>query len=125
MRTIVGSLACLTAFASLAFAASEGATRTYHLHGYYKLYERAATWQLSDDSPWQVVKNESWVNPRLVKWGYVPMTHDSDHYYCLISDVPRTGTTMVEKTFICGDPATVELDFNNNWKPTLSLYGGQ
>jgi hypothetical protein len=126
MRTIVGSFICLTALASLAVAATESSAPppAYHLHGYYKLREQVATWQVSDDSPWQVVKDEPWIKPELVKWGYVPVTHDSEHYYCLIDSRPRTGTNIAERTFICGDPATVELDFIYNWKPKLSLYAG-
>jgi hypothetical protein len=127
MRAVaMGSFACFAALASLAFALpkSDAPQPSYHLQGYYKLHQQVATWQVSNDSPWQVVKDESWIDPRLVKWGYVPVTHDSDHYYCLIDDKPRTGSNILEKTFICGDPKTVELLFNNNWRPVLPLYGG-
>lgn len=126
MRVASGIFACLAGWVSCAFAAPDGVApqRTYHLHGYYKLYTQQAIWELSDDSPWQVVKGEPWINSELVHWSYVPMTHDSQHYYCLIDEKPRTGTNILEKTFICGDPLTVELDYNNHWNPHLSLYGG-
>lgn len=97
---------------------------TYHLHGYYKLLNDFPTWQQSDDSPWQVVKDQPWIKPRLVKWGYVPMTHDSQNYYCLIDGGPRTGSHVTEPIFICGDPKTVEWIFNTNQAPQLPLYGG-
>jgi hypothetical protein len=70
-------------------------------------------------------KNEPWINPRLVKWGYVPMVHDSKPFYCLIDDRPRTGSHVMERTFICGDPASTELVFNIWRTPRLSLYGGR
>ncbi len=128
MRAALGSFACLAAVASVAFATPESASapqRTYHLHGYYKLHQQVATWEVSDDSPWQVVKDAPWIDTRLVKWGYVPVTHGSDHYYCQIEDKPMTGTNIQGKTFICGDPKTVELIFNNNWRPKVPLYGGR
>ena len=133
MRAIVGCVACLAAMTSLASAASESTAPaagaapplpTYYLHGYYKLLDNVPTWQQSDDSPWQVVKGEPWIKPRLVKWGYVPVTHDSEPYYCLIDNGPRTGSHVIEKTFICGDPKTVEYIFNTNRTPTIPLYGG-
>ena len=126
MRAVLGSFACLTALASLACAAPVSAAPqgVYHLHGYYKLRQQVATWETSSDAPWQVTKNAPWVDPRLVKWGYVPVTHDSGQYYCLIEDKPMTGSNILEKTFICGDPKTVELIFNNNWRPKVTLYGG-
>jgi hypothetical protein len=116
----------LIAFASVALGASESAPRphpSYHLHGYYKLHDELGVWELSDDSPWQVVKNEPWINARLVKWGYVPITHDSERYYCMIDDQPRTGTHIGGPTFVCGDPTTVEYLFNNHQTPKLLLYG--
>jgi hypothetical protein len=131
VRVAAGCFACVTALTSLAVAESpssdQGAAApapTYYLHGYYKLLDQRPTWQYSDASPWQVVRNEPWVQPRLVKWGYVPMTHDSQRYYCLIDDRPRTGSHVIERTFICGDPATAEWIFNSGRRPTLALYGG-
>jgi hypothetical protein len=125
MRTVVGTFICLTAFASVAFAEPEtnAPLPTYHLHGYYQLRDRSAIWQLSDKSPWQVVKDEPWIEPRLVKWGYVPITHNSQHYYCLIDDKPITGSNIAKTTFVCGDASTVALNYINNWKPSLLLYG--
>ncbi|HWG29390.1 MAG TPA: hypothetical protein VN676_02480, partial [Steroidobacteraceae bacterium] len=68
MRTVVGAFICLGALTPLAFAASESAAPlpSYHIHGYYKLGSLTATWQFSDNSPWQVVANEPWIDPRLV-----------------------------------------------------------
>ena len=126
MRLIVGCFACLTALSSLAFAAPESAAPlpAYHLHGYYQLHDDTGVWTQSDDSPWQVVRDEAWIEPYLVKWGYVPMTHDSKHYYCQIDGRPRTGTNINQKTFVCGDPETVDLLYNTKRKPTLLLYAG-
>ena len=60
-----------------------------------------------------------------MKWVYVPITHDAEHYYCLIDDKPRAGTHILEKMFVCGgDRAEVETDYNINWKPRIPLYGG-
>jgi hypothetical protein len=127
MRIRLGIVACLSGFASLALAApGAGAPEppTYHLHGYYKLHDQIGIWEASDDSPWQVAKGESWVDSRLVKWGYVPITHDAGRYYCLINDHPPTGTHVGKRTFICGDPDTVEILFNNHQTPRLPIYGG-
>ena len=119
----VGCFSCFTAVTSLAFATPEvDPTQTYHLHGYYKLVDDGATtWQLSDNSPWLVDWKATWGDPRLVKWGYAPVTHDSQRYYCLIDGRPRTGTHIARETFICGDPAIVALV---ELRPALRLYGG-
>ena len=126
MRVAAACVACLTAMASLAFAAPQkGSTPTYYLRGYYKLDNQRPTWQDSDSSPWSEVKSKTpWVNERLVKWGYVPFTHDAKNYYCLIDNGPRTGSHIVEVTFMCGDPDTVQWLFQNNWRPNLPLIGG-
>jgi hypothetical protein len=135
MRATVGSFACLAAMASVAFAAPEAApqsnstptdsTPTYYLRGYYKLDNQRPVWQDSDSLPWSQVKtNAPWVNRRLVKWGYVPFTHDSRNYYCLIDHGPRTGSHVIETTFMCGDTATTQWLFQNNWKPSVPMIGG-
>ena len=136
MRAYVGSFACLAALGSVALAAPETAPRanatstesppTYYLRGYYTMDSQRPVWRESDNSPWlQVKANAPWVNPRLVKWGYVPFTHDSKNYYCLIDDKPRTGTHIKEITFICGDPATVQSIFlQNNERPNIPMIGG-
>jgi hypothetical protein len=126
MRAAVGYFVGLTALASLTCAAlvSAAPLRTYHLKGYYKLNEQEGIWQPSDNTPWQVVSDQPWIDRMVVKWGYLPMVHDSQNYYCLIQDSPTTGTRMTDKTFVCGDPATVESIYNNNLKPKLRLYGG-
>jgi len=125
MRTILGTFICLSGFASLACAAPESTAPlpTYHLHGYYSIREENAVWQFSDNSPWQVVANEPWIDPKVVKWGYVPLTHNSKHYYCLIDEKPITGSNIARKTFICGEAATVKFGYANDWRPTLRLYG--
>ena len=125
MRAIVGFLACLAAMTS--FAAENAAPAplpAYHLKGYYKLLDNIPTWQQSDAAAWQVVKGEPWINKRLVKWGYVPMTHAGQNYYCLIDDRPRTGSHVMEQTFVCGDPKTVEWIFDTGRTPTIPLYAG-
>ncbi len=125
MRVASGVLACLAALAAGAFATpSVAAQSTYHLHGYYKIFKEEATWEHSNDSPWQVVKGEDWIDPQLLHWGYVPVTHDSQRLYCLIDDKPRTGSNLQEKTFFCGDPAEIETAYADKWKPNLRLYGG-
>jgi hypothetical protein len=131
MRAAVGCFTCLTAIASLAFATPPetpvGATTlpTYYLRGYYKLDNQRPAWTASDAAPWSQVKsNEPWVNKRLLKWGYLPFTHDAKNYYCLIDDGPRTGSHVIDKTFMCGDPATAQWLFQNNWRPNVPLIGG-
>jgi hypothetical protein len=125
MRTVVAPFICLCGLASLACAAAESTAPlpTYHLRGYYSIREENAVWQFSDNSPWQVVANEPWIDPKLVKWGYVPLTHNSKHYYCLIDDKPITGSNIAKKTFICGDAGIMRFGYTQNWRPTLRLYG--
>ena len=125
MRAVVGTFICLSGLASLAFAAPESTAPlpTYHLHGYYSIREQNAVWEYSDNSPWQVVANEPWIDPKVVKWGYVPLAHNSKHYYCLIDDKPLTGSNIAKKTFICGDASTVKFNYANEWRPILRLYG--
>jgi hypothetical protein len=131
MRATVGCFACLAAMGSVAFATPQGSptptgsTPSYYLRGYYKLDNQRPTWQASDSSPWSQVKtNTPWVNPRLVKWGYVPFTHDSKNYYCLIEEGARTGSHVIDTTFMCGDPDTVQWLFQNNWRPSVPMIGG-
>ena len=125
MRAVVKCFACLTTITPLALATPQGdSAPSYYLRGFYKLLDQEPTWQLSDASPWQVAKNETWVNPRLVKWGYVPVVHAAERYYCLIDHSARTGSHIVEWIFVCGDPGTTVWLFNNNRRPVLRLYGG-
>ncbi len=137
MRLSVGfSFACFAAIASVSFAATEAAPganstptasgRTYFLRGYYSADTELPVWRDSDSLPWsQVATNAPWVNKRLTKWGYVPFTHDSKNYYCLIDDQPRTGSHIAETTFLCGDAGVVESMFlQNNWRPSIPLIGG-
>jgi len=122
MRAIVGSLACMAA--SVALAAPPGEPSPIHLRGYYRLYSRNSVWQYSDGQPWYIVKDASWADPRLVKWGYVPALHDAQRYYCLVDHDAPTGSRIPEWLFACGDPATAELLYNSNRTPVGLLYGG-
>lgn len=126
MRAASVCFALATGWASLAFADPESTaqSKSYQLHGYYQLRSNVATWQRSDDSPWQVVKGEPWISDYLVKWGYVPVVHDSQRYYCQIRDTPRIGSNIIETIFVCGDPDTVQMMYQNHWAPILPAYGG-
>ena len=128
MRAAVACLVCLTAMSSVALSApppQSDSLPTYYLRGYYKIDNQRPAWQTSDEAPWSQVKsNTEWVNPRLVKYGYIPFTHDSKNYYCWIDNGPRTGSHVIERTFLCGDPASVQWLFQNNWKPYLPMTGG-
>ncbi|HVN44759.1 MAG TPA: hypothetical protein VMT66_05855 [Steroidobacteraceae bacterium] len=138
MRLTVGCcFAVLAAITSVSFAAPEsappgpastptGSARTYYLRGYYRMDTERPVWQDSDSSPWsQVAANAPWVNARMIKWGYVPFTHDSKNYYCLIDDKPRTGSHVVEATFMCGDAAIVQSMFlQNGSRPNTPMIGG-
>ena len=123
MRAILGCLACLAAMTSGSLAASEGEPAVMHLSGYFRIYDQYTVWQYSDRSAWYVIKSASWADPRLVKWGYVPVAHDSQHYYCLIDHEARTGSKILEWLFFCGDPATVEVLYDTNRRPVGLLYG--
>ena len=133
MRAIVGCFASLAALTSMALGAAPvnspvapHALPTYYLRGYYNFEAELPVWQDSDAAPWSQVKtNEPWVNRRIVKWGYVPFTHDAKNYYCLIDKGPRTGSHVDDITFFCADPEAVQsLFIQNNWRPTLPLIGG-
>jgi len=136
MRATVGCFVGLAALTSVAFGATGTAPvdgsapphplPTYYLRGYYQIDNQLPVWHDSDDAGWSQVKpNEPWVNRRIVKWGYVPFTHDGQNYYCLIDKGPRTGSHIHDVTFMCGDPATVQwLFLQNNWRPEVPLIGG-
>jgi hypothetical protein len=131
MRATLGCFACLAMMGSVAFATPEGnstqtgSTPTYYLRGYYKIDNQRPTWQSSDSSPWSEVKrNAPWVNRQLVKWGYVPFTHDSKNYYCLIEKGAQTGSHVIDTTFMCGEPDTVQWLFQNKWWPSVPMIGG-
>ncbi len=116
MRTAVGCFACLVAIsASAAFAAPQAESTPIRLQGFYELDRATRTWRVSDGSPWYLLKNAEWANPRLVKQGYVPVVHDSKQYYCLIDESPKIGSHLPEQTFVCGEPAEVEWLVNNNY----------
>ena len=126
MRAAVGYSVCLAALAaSIAFAAPQSGSTPIHLQGFYKLDKVTPTWRLSDSSPWYVIKNAEWANPRLVKGGYVPVVHDSNQYYCLIDKTPKIGSHVPEQTFLCGDLATVEWLVDNNRRPSAVNPSGQ
>jgi hypothetical protein len=129
MRATVGFLLCLANMASVvctARATEASGTSMYYLRGYYKADSQRPVWQDSNDSPWYQERTDApWVDNRLVKSGYVPFTHDSKNYYCLIDARPRTGSHVTEATFICGDPASVEsLYIQNNSRPVIPITGG-
>jgi hypothetical protein len=119
MRAAIGCSACLAAIAAaIAFAAPQTESTPIHLQGFYELERVTPTWRPSDSSPWYLVKNAEWVNPRLVKQGYVPVVHDSKQYYCLIDKTPTIGSRVPEKTFLCGDSTAVEWLVDNNYRPS-------
>jgi hypothetical protein len=136
MRVIVGCFVGLAALTSVAFgaagtapldsSAAQHSLPTYYLRGYYKIDNERPVWQDSDAAPWAEVKaNEPWVNRRIVKWGYVPFTHNAQNYYCLIDKGPRTGSHVNDVTFLCGDPESVQsLFIQNNWRPNIPMIGG-
>ncbi len=130
--TGLACLCCMSLMALAAPAAKPGGASparslpTYYLRGYYRMDSQRPVWQDSDSAPWQQVSPDAaWVNQRLVKWGYVPFTHGSRNYYCLIDDKPRTGSHIGDVTFICGEPAIVQSIFlQNNGRPVLPMIGG-
>jgi hypothetical protein len=123
MRTkTAGYLGCIAALVSVTARPSEPAP--IYLRGYYRFYERNSVWQYSDGMPWYVLKDAAWTDPRLIKWGYVPVSHDAQDYYCLIDHDAPTGSRIPVWIFACGDPATVELLYNSNRAPVGLLYGG-
>lgn len=123
MRATAGFFSGLAAMASVSLAAAPSAQSPIYLRGYYRLYDSHAIWRYGDRSPWYVLKSAPWADQRLLKWGYVPVTHDSQKYYCLIDRDPPTGSHIGEWTFTCGDPTTVEVLFNTNRRPLGLLYG--
>jgi hypothetical protein len=123
MRAAAGFFAALAAMASMSLAAPPSDRSPIYLRGYYRIYDQYSIWKYSDSIPWYVVKGAPWADSRLVKWGYVPVTHDSKQYYCLIDRQPHTGSNILEPTFTCGDPATVEELYDRNRGPIGLLYG--
>lgn len=123
MRTTAKSFAALAFLASASFAAAPPDRSPVYLPGYYRLYDWHSVWQYSDRLPWYVERTASWAAPQLVKWGYVPVEHDSQRYYCLIDHAARTGSNIVEWIFTCGDPDTVQLLYTSNRRPLGRLYG--
>jgi hypothetical protein len=123
MRAPVGCSICLAAItASIAYAGAQIESTPIHLLSFYKIDKMGtATWQLSDSSPWYAVKNADWVNPGVLKLGYVPVVHDSKHYYCLIDKIERIGSRFPKRAFLCGDPLAVESVVNNNYRVTRTL----
>ena len=118
MRATAGYLACLAAMVSVTAWPSEPSP--IYVRGYYTSEGHNSLWQHSDSSPWYVVKGAPWADPRLLEWGYVPVTHNAQSYYCL-SDRARTGSRV--PVWICGDPATVELLYDSNRSAVELLYG--
>ena len=108
----------------LCAVAQAGQSPPVHLRGYYHLYDRYSVWRVSDSAPWYILKDARWADPRLLKWGYVPVMHDAQRFYCLIDHEPPTGSRIPEWSFSCGDPATVEMLYNSNRAPIGLRYGG-
>ena len=124
MRVINGFLVCFAVTALASVTARPNEPSPVHLRGYYRLYDRYSVWRPSDAAPWYILNEAHWADPRLVKWGYVPVMHDSQRYYCLIDHGPPTGSRIPEWTFVCGDPETVEVLYNTNQRPAGFRYGG-
>jgi len=119
MRAVAGCFACLVAIsASTAFAAPQTESTPIHLQGFYELVGARPTWRVSDGSPWYLLKNVEWANPRFVKQGYVPVVHDSKQYYCLIDKSSQIGSHLPERTFLCGEEAEVQWLVSNNYHPS-------
>lgn len=119
MRAAVGCFACLVAIsATTAFATPQTESTPIRLQGFYELERATPTWRVSDSSPWYLLKNAEWANPRFVKQGYVPFVHDSKQYYCLIDKSPQIGSHLPEQTLLCGEPTEVEWLVNNNYHPS-------
>jgi hypothetical protein len=114
--------AAQAAAAEAAPAGAEQVTGSFTLPGYYAL-NFYPMWQPSDLTPWYVLKKPSWADSRLLKWGYIAVTHDGKRYYCLIQNTPPTGTLIGKRTYLCGDPTTTEMLYNINWKPQILIYG--
>jgi hypothetical protein len=117
-----GYLAWIAALVALTAQSSEPAP--IYLSGYYRFYERNFVWQDGDGMPWYVLKNAAWADPRLVNWGYVPVSHDAQDYYCLINHGAPTGSRIPLWLFACGDPATAERLYNSHRVPVVLWDGG-
>ena len=118
MRADVACSVCLVALmTSVSFADSQTEPRPIQLQGFYELNKATETWRVSDGSPWYLMKNTSWANPRVLKQGYVPVLHDSKQYYCMIDRRPKIGSRLptAEPTFACGEPLEVEWLVDNNY----------
>ena len=115
MRAISGYLACLTGVVWATAWSSEPSP--IYLSGYYEINEHYLVWQHSDAFPWYIVKDAPWTDPRLVQWGYVPVTHHRQNYYCVIDHDPPTGSKIPMWMFACGDPATIEQLRDSNRVP--------
>ena len=115
MRATARYLACLAAVVSAGARPSESSP--IYLSGYYRVYPSYTAWQSGDGLPWYVVKDAPWADARLVKWGYLPVTHNAQNYYCIIEHDPPTGSRIPLWRFACGDPATVGLLYEIGYTP--------
>lgn len=122
MRTVLASLVCALTLTSAALGAQLQVERDFTLPGYYAL-GLYPDWQWSDKNPWYVLKQAPWADPLLLKWGYVAVSHDGQHYYCFIQEGPPTGTRIWKRTYMCGDPATAEVLYRMNRRPKVLIYG--
>jgi hypothetical protein len=122
VRTVLASLACALTLTAAALGAQLQVAHVFTLRGYYAL-DFYPIWQSSDNKPWYVLKQAPWADPLLLKWGYVAVSHDGQRYYCLIQEEPPVGTRLSKRTYICGNPATAEMLYTNNWRPKILTYG--
>jgi len=117
MRASAGFVVCLAVAAVAAVTARSSEPSPTYLRGYYKLDEHFLVWQPGDSSPWYVVMDAPWADPLLVKWGYAPVMHNAQNYYCVIDHVPPIGSHIPMWMFACGDPETVEHIYHNHLIP--------
>lgn len=122
MRGIVGSIVLALTLTSAVLAAPQQVDHDFKLRGYYVL-DFYPHWAWSDNSPWYILNKAPWADPALIGYGYVAVSHDGKHYYCLIQDEPMTGTRIGKHTYICGDPAIAETLYTMNWRPEILTFG--
>jgi hypothetical protein len=88
MRALLGFLVGLATVTSAMARPNEQSP--IYLRGYYRLYTTHSVWRHSDGAPWYVLNDAPWADPRVLKWGYVPVMHDAERYSCMIDHEPPT-----------------------------------
>ena len=43
---------------------------------------------------WKLAWDEDWVDPRFLRRGYQPATHDDERYYCRLDPTPRIASRL-------------------------------